>query len=424
MRLFYNIFIYGYGFLIRVAAPFYGQARQWLTGRKNLFRNMEKAVGKHEDVVWFHAASLGEFEQGRPVIEAFRETFPRYKILLTFFSPSGYELRKNYEGADYIFYFPMDKPRNARRFIRIFKPKLAVFIKYEYWYNTIRELSKNKIPLFFISAIFRKEQYFFKPGTKWFRNQLQKVTGFMVQDQTSSDLLHSIHIYHHQISGDTRFDRVLKIAHEKVDFPVIQQFTNHSEVMVCGSTWPADEDILRAYLKQNQKIKMILAPHKIDAEHIQEIRKKFNAFHPVLYSETKKTPVNEKSRVLIIDTLGILSYLYRFGQVAYVGGGFGSGIHNLLEAAVYGIPVIFGPHYKPFREAHDLLENGGGFTIQDKKSFFAVADRLFQQADFRIQAGQAAKQYVEKEAGATFRIIEKFKEYLVPQQKEKLSGNL
>ena len=424
MRLFYNIFVYGYGFLIRLAVPFYDQARQWYAGRKDLFQKMEKAVGDHhEDIVWFHAASLGEFEQGRPVIEAFRKTFPRYKILLTFFSPSGYELRKNYDGADYIFYFPLDKPKNAQRLIRIFKPRLAVFIKYEYWYNTIHELSKNKIPLFFISAIFRKEQYFFKPGAKWFRQQLQKVTWFMVQDKTSADLLNSIHLYHHQISGDTRFDRVLKIAHEEVKFPVIQQYTKNNKVMICGSTWPPDEDILADYLKHHRHIKMVIAPHKINDDHIREIKEKFNAFHPVLYSEADRT-MDEQSSVLIIDSLGMLSYLYRFGQVAYVGGGFGSGIHNLLEAAVYGIPVIFGPHYQPFREAHDLLKNGGGYTIRNKSSFSEVADRLFQKEEIRYQSGQAAKQYVENEAGATFQIIEKFKEYLVAQQKEKLSGNL
>ncbi len=384
---------------------------------------MKQAVGKHEDIVWFHCASLGEFEQGRPVMEAFRETFPNYKILLTFFSPSGYELRKNYEGADYVFYLPADKPKNARRFIRIFKPKLAVFIKYEYWYNYIKELSKNKIPLFFVSAIFRKNQYFFRPGAKWFRNQLQKVTWFQVQDKTSSELLNSIRVFHHQVGGDTRFDRVLKIAQQERQFPVIENFVRGSRVIVAGSTWPPDETLLAGYLERNDRIKMIVAPHKVHREHIEELRRLFAPFHPLFYSEVSGAVLPE-SRVLVIDTMGLLSYLYRFGRVAYVGGGFGAGIHNLPEAAVYGLPVVFGPNHRHFREARDLLEAGGGFAIHDQKSLNRIFDGLLEDPEKYQKSAQAAKNYVEKEAGATYLAIEKFKEYIVVQQKEKSVGNL
>ncbi len=423
MRGIYNFFIYGYAFFIRIAAPFNRQARQWMDGRKKGFSLMEKAVGENEDIVWFHCASLGEFEQGRPVMEAFREDFPDYKILLTFFSPSGYELRKNYPGADYIFYLPIDKPKNARRFIRIFKPKLVVFIKYEYWYNYIKELSKNKIPLFFISAIFRQNHYFFRYGAKWFRNQLQKVTWFQVQDETSSALLNSIHIFHNQVGGDTRFDRVLRVSKEPVSLPEIENFASDTNLFVCGSTWPPDEDIIKDYLTHEKGVKVILAPHKIDAEHIAEIQNKFKDFNPVLYSEITGS-VPDNSRVLIINTLGLLSHLYRFGRLAYVGGGFGVGIHNLPEAAVYGLPVIFGPNYQRFREARDLLKNGGGFTISDKKGFRQTVDSLLHDTEKYQQASKSAAEYVKQQSGATFKALEKIKEFLVVQQKEKSIGNL
>ncbi len=423
MRGVYNFFIYGYAFLIRIAAPFNRQARQWMDARKKGFSLMEKAVGENEDIVWFHCASLGEFEQGRPVMEAFREDFPDYKILLTFFSPSGYELRKNYPGADYIFYLPIDKPKNARRFIRIFKPKLVVFIKYEYWYNYIKELSKNKIPLFFISAIFRQNQYFFRPGGTWFRNQLQKVTWFQVQEENSSELLNSIHIFHNEVGGDTRFDRVLRGSKEPISLPEIKNFASDTNLFVCGSTWPPDEDIIKNYLTHEKGVKVILAPHKINTEHIAEIQNKFKDFNPVLYSEITGS-VPDNSRVLIINTLGLLSYLYRFGRLAYVGGGFGVGIHSLPEAAVYGLPVIFGPNYQHFREAHDLLENGGGFTISDKNSFRRTVDMLLHDTEKYQQASRAAADYVEQQSGATFKAMEKIKEYLVVQQKEKSIGNL
>ncbi len=418
MRIIYNFFIYGYTFLIRIAAPFSEQVRQWKNGRRKLFLHMEKAAGENEDIIWFHCASLGEFEQGRPVMEAFKEAFPHYKILLTFFSPSGYTLRKDYPGADYVFYLPIDKPKNARHFIHIFKPKLAVFIKYEYWYNYIQELSKNKIPLFFISAIFRQNQYFFRHGAKWFRTQLQKVTWFQVQDEASSKLLNSIRVFHNEVGGDTRFDRVAKVAREQVSYPAIKNFATGNNLLVCGSTWPPDEEIISDFLSHDKTIKVILAPHKTDAEHIADIQDKFNEFNPVLYSEiTKAVPAD--TRVLIIDTLGLLSYLYRYGRLAYVGGGFGAGIHNLPEAAVYGLPVIFGPNHQRFREAIDLLENGGGFTINDKKSFRQTADMLLQNEKKYQQASKAAADYVKQQSGATFKAMEKIKEYLVVQQKEK-----
>jgi 3-deoxy-D-manno-octulosonic-acid transferase len=424
MRLFYNIFIYSYAFLIRIAALFNRQARQWIKGRKGIFAQMKAVVGKHEDIAWFHCASLGEFEQGRPIIEAFKQTFPDYRILLTFFSPSGYDLRKDYEGADYVFYLPLDKPKNARRFVRIFQPKIAVFIKYEFWYNYIKELSKNKIPLFFVSTLFRSNQYFFRPGAQWFRHQLQKVTWFQVQDEASAVLLNRIHVFHHQVGGDTRFDRVLKVSQEEVSLPLVDLFSRNSTLLVGGSTWAPDEDILKAYLQHNPNVKLVLAPHKIDQEHISEIMKKFGEFHPVLFSSANTKQVKTESRVLVVDTIGLLSHLYRYGKLAYIGGGFGAGIHNLPEAAVYGLPVIFGPNHQRFREAIDLLKNGGGFAIHDAQSFQKAADTLLADNKKWETASAAASGYVRSQAGATYLAIEKFKEYLVVKQKEKSVGNL
>ena len=416
MSLLYNIFIYLYTFFIRVASVFNFQARTFIRGRKGQFNQMKKEVGKHDEIVWFHCASLGEFEQGRPVIEAFHDNFPNYKILLTFFSPSGYELRKNYALADYVFYLPMDTKRNVNKFLAIYKPRLAIFIKYEFWYNYMDNLYKNKIPVFLVSGIFRKNQYFFRFYGRWFRRQLQKITWFFVQDQTSSDLLSQIHIFHHEISGDTRFDRVVKIKNTAVSFPLIYGFKNRQKLLIAGSTWPPDEEILLAYLKTKPKnIKLILAPHKIDKSHIYSIVNQFRAFYPVLYSKTTETDLKQ-SKVMIIDQMGLLSAMYQYADMAYVGGGFGVGIHNLPEAAVFGIPVIFGPNYTRFREAHDLLALGGGFSIQSDKDFITVCNKLFNTPKLYGDACTIAGNYITENAGATDKIILKMKEYLIAKK--------
>lgn len=412
MKLIYNFFIYVYAALIRLASVFNPQARQFLSGRKRQFWKMKAVVGENDKIVWFHCASVGEFEQGRPVMEAFKKSFPDYKILLTFFSPSGYELRKNYELADFVFYLPMDKTANARRFMKIFHPKMAVFIKYEYWFNYIDEIYKAGIPLFFVSAIFRKQQHFFRFYGSWFRKQLKKITWFFVQNETSDALLSQIGIQNHEISGDTRFDRVLKVLDTPFDLPEIELFKEKDQLLVAGSTWPPDEDLLLDYMNSKpEHFKMLLVPHKIDENHISEILKKFDGFSPVRYSQSDKKKLSE-TKVLIMDKMGLLSGLYRYADLAYVGGGFGVGIHNLLEAAVYGLPVLFGPNYHRFQEAVDLLELGGGFNVKNPKKFAELTNRLRTDAEFYKHASSVAKRYVLEHSGATEKVISKIKENL------------
>lgn len=413
MSYIYNLFVYLFSLAIRLASPFNTQARLFVRGRKDQFKRIKEALGPYDEIAWFHCASLGEFEQGRPVMEAFRKTFPHYKILLTFFSPSGYELKKNNAPADYVFYLPMDKARNARRFMKIVRPRIAVFIKYEYWFNYMNELYKNKIPLFYVSAIFRKNQHFFKTWGWWFRNQLQKVSWFMVQNETSAQLLSKIKIFHFEVSGDTRFDRVLKILENPRDLTVLESFRGDSKILMAGSTWPPDEEILKEYFEQQpNNLKLVVVPHKTDEAHISEIRQKFAGMDPLLYSNADEKTA-EKARVLIVDVMGLLSGLYRYADIAYVGGGFGTGIHNLLEPGVFGIPVLFGPNHQRFQEALDLQEKGGGFAIKNKSQFQEIMDELLDQPEKYNQAARAAKNYVSSNSGATDKVIWKMKEYIV-----------
>ncbi len=409
----YNIGIHLYVFGIRIASLFNAKAKLWITGRRGQFERMKKAVHEHDRVIWFHCASLGEFEQAKPVIESVKKLYPDYKILLTVFSPSGYASAANYRHADMFFYLPSDKPANAKKFIKIFEPKLAVFVKYEFWFNYINELSKNKIPLLMISAIFRPGQYFFRRRGFWFRKQLKKVTWFFVQNETSSQLLGDAGIYHNEIAGDTRFDRVINIAENGGEVPGITEFKGDALLLVAGSTWPKDEEILAEMMHRHPEIKLIIAPHEIDKSRINEVVEKFSAYNPLLYSSGNAH--SGKSRVLIIDGMGILSRLYRYADVAYVGGGFGAGIHNLAEAAVYGVPVLFGPNHKQFREALDLLADGGGFTFSGKNAAMVISEKLFKDKSFRESAGEKAAAYIYRNKGATSRIVDKIKEYLVVQ---------
>ena len=413
MSYLYNLSVYLYGFIIRLVSPFNAQDRAFVKGRQGQFKKIKETINPHDEIVWFHAASLGEFEQGRPVMEAFRKTFPQHKILLTFFSPSGYEVKKDDAPADYVFYLPMDKARNARRFIRLVRPQLAIFIKYEYWFNYINELYKQKVPLFYISAIFRKQQHFFRPWGFWFRHQLQKVSWFMVQNDTSAQLLSGIKVFHHEVSGDTRFDRVLKIIEQPKPIPVLEAFKGNSKLLMAGSTWPPCEDILKNFMEKDATaVKLVVVPHKTDAAHISEIMEKFADWHPVRYTQVSEATVG-KSSVLVVDAMGLLSGLYQYADIAYVGGGFGTGIHNLLEPAVFGIPVIFGPNYHRFQEAHDLLEKGGGFTIKNKTQFYELMLKFLKQPGFYHEACNASKSYVQGNAGAADKVIWKMKEYLV-----------
>ena len=409
MFLLYNISIYFYTIFIRFASLFNGKARKWIKGRNNIVQRIREELEKEQErnghqLVWFHCASLGEFEQGRPVIEGYRKIFPDHRILLTFFSPSGFEVRKNYTGADHIFYLPIDTRRNARNFIDLVQPRMVIFIKYEYWFNYLKELTSRKIPVYFASAIFRRDQHFFQWYGGWFRKQLRKVTGFFVQDKESEALLFSIGIKSVLVTGDTRFDRVYDIARQDQPFPVISSFCRDTKVLVAGSTWKEDEEILLPLINDDKTdMKFILAPHETHDARIDSLSKRLNK--PFLkYSQATGENV-QNSKILIIDSIGILAYLYQFATVAYIGGGFGAGIHNILEAAAYGIPVIFGPRYEKFREAGDLILSGGAFSVKDVREFLATVNKLLTDHEYYAHSAQECRQYVQKNQGATDKII-------------------
>ena len=399
----YNFGIIAYCGAIGIASLFNEKAALWVKGRKGIWKRMEAAGREKGRLVWFHASSLGEFEQGRPVIEKLKEREPYTKILLTFFSPSGYEIRKNYPGADYIFYLPMDTPANARRFMKIWHPDAAVFVKYEYWYNYLRELHEREVPTYLISAIFRREQPFFKKWGGLYRRMLRFFTRLYVQDEESVKLLASIGITHVQQTGDTRFDRVKQIADAAKRIEKVEAFCNDRRAVVCGSTWPGDEEIIMDYInKQEGGFKWIIVPHEIGEGHIRDI---LNKCHKPVARYTDENADVTKCQVLVVDTIGVLSSIYRYGSISYIGGGFGAGIHNTLEAAVYGIPVLFGPRFQKFKEARDLIKVGGGFSVASKDEFAAKMDELLTYAEVLKAAGESAGQFVKGNAGATDGIL-------------------
>lgn len=409
MIVLYNIAIYSYYFLVKIAALFNPKAKSWIDGRKKIFNKIASQIKTREDIAWFHAASLGEFEQGRPVMEAFRKQYPSFKILLTFFSPSGYEIRKNYEGADYIFYLPIDTPGNAKRFIQLVNPKIVVFIKYEFWFNYIRFLHQKQVPLFIISAIFRKEQHFFQWYGIWFRKMLNRFSYFFVQNQESFDLLRANGIDKVMLSGDTRFDRVKEIASNKKSFPLIEQFAAGYKVLLAGSSWPPDEAIIQK-LPEDKSLRIVIAPHQIHEEHIAAIENRLGKERTLRYSKADEASIM-KAEILIVDGMGFLSSLYQYCDVAYIGGGFGKAIHNILEAVTFGKPVIFGPTYHKFKEAVDLIELGGAFTIKNEQEFISVFRKLSIDREFYDRASAICKAYVEENCGATESILKKVGDY-------------
>lgn len=399
MAFLYNIGIRTYTLAIRLASPFNEKAALWIKGRKNIQKKISTVNKGSHRLVWFHAASLGEFEQGRPVMEALKKEQPDTRILLTFFSPSGYEIRKNYAGADYIYYLPADTPRNARHFIESVQPDAAVFVKYEYWYNYLNQLNKRHIPTYLISAIFRKEQPFFKTWGGLHRKMLHFFTRMFIQDEESARLLSSIGIQAFEQTGDTRFDRVKQIADTAQDIDKVAHFLNGAPAVVCGSTWPPDEELLLDYInRDNTDFKWIIAPHEIGENHIRTILGKCQK-KVIRYTQDEAGETDAK--VLIIDCIGLLSSIYRYGKIAYIGGGFGVGIHNTLEAAVYGIPVIFGPRYQKFNEAVRLIQQGGAFNIHNKTELDELLDSLLQDQAITETAGRQALAYVNSQLGAT-----------------------
>ena len=401
----YDLAIALYDIAVHLAAPFSRKPRKMMKGHWIAYEILRQRLDKDVRYIWFHAASLGEFEQGRPLIEAIRARYPEYGILLTFFSPSGYEVRRNYRGADVVCYLPFDKPRNVRKFLDIANPCMAFFIKYEFWKNYLDELRKRQIPVYSVSSIFRRGQIFFKWYGGTYRRVLHDFDHLFVQNELSKRFLAKIGIEHVTVVGDTRFDRVLQIRDEAKDLPLVERFKSGMPTFIAGSSWQPDEDLFIDYFNNHPEIKMIIAPHVIDENHLVEITAKLKRPY-VFYTRADEKNIAQAD-CLIVNCFGLLSSIYRYGDMAYIGGGFGVGIHNTLEAAVYGIPVIFGPKYQNFQEAVQLIETGGAYSIKNREELYPLLDRLLTDEAFRKEVGAKAEAgaYVTGHAGATDKIL-------------------
>lgn len=413
----YNIAIYIYLIGVAIGSLFNKKIKKMWRGEREAVDLLKEKVDPTAKYVWFHAASLGEFEQGRPLIEQLRATHPEYKILLTFFSPSGYEVRKNYEGADIVCYLPLDTIRNARRFLRAVHPVMAFFIKYEFWYNYLHILKHRGVPVYSVSSIFRPGQVFFKWYGRNYAKVLRCITHFFVQNEVSLKLLKGIGIDEATVVGDTRFDRVLQIKEQAKELPIVEAFkgingkgdackeelsengSKGCKIFVAGSSWQPDEDIFIRFFNDHPDWKLIIAPHVIGEDHLSYILDKLQ-MKAVRYTQATEQSAAE-ARCLIIDCFGLLSTIYRYGEIAYVGGGFGVGIHNVPEAAVWGVPVLFGPNNKRFQEAQDLLACKGSFEVTDYDSFNTIISRLISDDQFRHHCGEASANYVKSRSGAT-----------------------
>ena len=423
----YNLIFYIFEFGVFIASFFNDKVRKMWRGERDAFRYLKQHVEPGADYAWFHAASLGEFEQGRPIIEEYRKVYPEKKILLTFFSPSGYEVRKDYELADLVCYLPIDTPTNALRFLRTVRPSVAFFIKYEFWYNYIHILRHRGVPVYSVSSIFRPNQVFFRWYGRTYAHVLKCFTHFFVQNEQSKQLLATIGIHNVDVTGDTRFDRVATIAHQSKEIPAVATFAgshrsprvNEEEspsfqggvrgrLFIAGSSWLPDEKIFLQYFNQHRDWKLILAPHVIAESHIEMIMQLLQGRRVLRYSQLTAGDLQAlaDAEVLIIDCFGLLSSIYKYGDVAYVGGGFGAGIHNLPEAAVWNLPVIFGPNNHKFQEAQELKACQGGFEITDYDSFAAVMDRFISDPDYLRTASAAAGNYVQSQSGATEKLLQ------------------
>ncbi len=399
----YNLIIALYDLAVHIISPFSRKPRKMMKGHWVVYELLRQQLEPGYHYIWFHAASLGEFEQGRPLMEKIRASYPEYKLLLTFFSPSGYEVRKNYRGADIVCYLPFDKPRNVKKFLDLVNPCMAFFIKYEFWKNYLDELHSRRIPVYSVSSIFRKGQIFFKWYGGTYRNVLRNFDYLFVQNERSKRFLAKIGINRAMVVGDTRFDRVLQIRQEAKELPLVELFKGKAMTFVAGSSWQPDEDLFIEYFNTHPEMKLIIAPHVIDENHLVEIVSKLKRPY-VRYSRADEKNVL-KADCLIIDCFGLLSSIYRYGEIAYIGGGFGVGIHNTLEAAVYGIPVIFGPKYQKFQEAVQLIENKGAYCIKNYVELKVLLDRLMTDDEFLRDTGYRAGSYVTDNAGATDKIL-------------------
>lgn len=423
MRLLYNFAIRAYLFITGIAGMFNPKARLFNRGQKGLLESIRSGVKTESPIIWVHCSSVGEFEQARPIIEWYKRERSRYRILLTFFSPSGYELRKNYNLADWVFYLPIDTTSNARAFLDHVKPVKAIFIKYEFWYNYLHELNARNIETYIVAAIFRPTQMFFKSYGGFFRKMLCNYTTLFVQDNQSASLLKGIGITENvRICGDTRFDRVYQITHSSASFPYIELFAKDHFTMVAGSSWAPDEEIMAKVLKNFPRTKLVIAPHEIGKERIESVVKCFEGYKVIRFSEINAKygesagkdistlpdslkRLLQESNVLVIDCIGILSSIYKYGKIAYIGGGFGVGIHNILEAATYGLPVVFGPNYMKFKEAVDLLELGGAKSIKNATEFYSFISTLSNVPSELQRRGEISSGYVKQNLGATEKIV-------------------
>jgi len=400
MYILYNIAIYITVFVLKFISIFNKKIQLFLLGRKESFYKLESSISKNDKTIWFHCASLGEFEQGRPIMEKIKKKYKDYKIVLTFFSPSGFEVQKDFAFADVITYLPLDTRANAKKFLSIVHPKIAVFVKYEFWPNILDELQKQKIETILISGIFRKEQTFFKSYGSWMRKSLKAFSHFFVQNKISKDLIYSIGLENVTVSGDTRFDRVYEITKQDNNLEFIAKFKQNKYTLVAGSTWPKGEKYLVNYINfhASENEKFIIAPHNINQEQINELQ------NSITKSSTKFTDTNRdySAQVFILNTIGILTKVYNYADVAYVGGGFGKGgLHNVLEPATFGLPLIIGPNFDKFQEAVDLVELGSCKAVQDQKEMDFELQKLSNDVSYREQNGQISKDYILRNIGAT-----------------------
>lgn len=406
----YSLAIHFYAFIIALISPFHKKARMMRLGQWKTNAILREKIDRHAKYIWFHASSLGEFEQGRPMMEKIKAEHPEYKILLTFFSPSGYEVRKNYNGADVICYLPFDTPYRVKKFLNLANPAIAVFIKYEFWGNYLHELKQRNIPVYIISSIFRRDQLFFQWFGYPYRKMLYCFTHLFVQDERSAELLKEYGITNVTVTGDTRFDRVLDVRKQARELPHVEHFVygeggERKLTLVAGSSWPQDEEILIPYFNEHPEMKLIIAPHEIHREHLMYIESLLKRPSVRLSEVMHDESLLEGKDCLIVDSFGLLSSIYRYGMIAYIGGGFGAGIHNTLEAAVYGIPVLFGPKYHKFKEAKDLIAVGGGFSVSDKQSFNDKMDELLTYREVLEASGSSAGNFVNDHVGATEKVL-------------------
>jgi 3-deoxy-D-manno-octulosonic-acid transferase len=424
MQALYSLSMYLFGAALRIAALFQSKAKQWVEGRKDLFRRIEEDLGtippdRRSRTVWFHCASLGEFEQGRPLMERIRELYPQSVILLTFFSPSGYEIRKSTPVADRIWYLPLDTPGNARRFVRMVRPSFAFFVKYEYWFNVLKELKKADIPIFVVSAVFRPGQSFFRWYGRWFLKQLRHVTWFFLQNGEAKSLLEGHGIRNFTVTGDTRFDRVSSIVSQPKDFPLVEKFCSGNRVLVGGSTWPEDEAlILPLIVNRKIALKYIIAPHEVHEARITTLIRSIRETpgmpvgqHAIVrLSELTKGNAS-RAKVLVVDSMGQLAHLYRYASFAFIGGAFGAGLHNILEAVSFGKPVMFGPRYHKFPEAADLIRLGGAVSVRDPEETRALVKRMLTDAVHFQHMSDICRIYADSNQGATQRILENIRTF-------------